>query len=200
MSSKITIFLLSVFLLAATYSSEAQQRAKVPRIGVLCQGSCESPLYNVLWQGLRTIKHIEGDSILIEKRSMEGRQERLPDFVADLLRLKVDVILAAGSMELSQAVKIATKTTPTVFVTAGDPVSAGLVSSFARPGKNITGLTGLNTDLDGKRLALLKEAIPRVKRLAVLFNPTDPAAVVVRKPNAKGRKAGGFTGRSTAQI
>jgi putative ABC transport system substrate-binding protein len=82
-------------------------------------------------------------------------------------------------MELSQAVKTATKTTPTVFVTAGDPVSGGLVSSFARPGKNTTALTTLNTDLDGKRLALLKEAIPRVKRVGILFNPTDPAAAAI---------------------
>jgi putative ABC transport system substrate-binding protein len=179
MSSKITILVLSIFLLASAYSSEAQQRAKVARIGVLCQGNCESPLYNALWEGLRRLGYIEGHNILIEKRAMEGRQERLPDFVADLVRLKVEVILAAGSMELSQAVKRATKTTPIVFVTAEDPVIAGLVSSFARPGGNITGLTGLNTDLDGKRLALLKETIPRAKRVAALHNPADPTSAAI---------------------
>jgi putative tryptophan/tyrosine transport system substrate-binding protein len=179
MSSKITILVLSIYLLASAYSSEAQEPAKIARIGVLCQGNCESPLYNALWEGLRRLGYIEGHNILIEKRDMEGRQERLPDFVADLVRLKVDVILAAGSLELSQAVKRVTKTTPTVFVTAEDPVIAGLVASFARPGGNITGLTGLNTDLDGKRLALLKETIPRAKRVAVLHNPSDPTSAAI---------------------
>src|SRR5215475_8589629 len=122
MSSKITILVLSIFLLAPAYSSEAQQPAKIARIGVLCQGNCESPLYNALWEGLRRLGYIEGHNVLIEKRAMEGRQERVADFVADLVRLKVEVILAAGSMELVQAVKRATKTTPTVFVTAEDPV------------------------------------------------------------------------------
>jgi putative tryptophan/tyrosine transport system substrate-binding protein len=179
MSSKITILVLSIYLLASAYSSEAQEPAKIARIGVLCQGNCESPLYNALWEGLRRLGYIEGHNILIEKRDMEGRQERLPDFVANLVRLKVDVILAAGSLELSQAVKRVTKTTPTVFVTAEDPVIAGLVASFARPGGNITGLTGLNTDLDGKRLALLKETIPRAKRVAVLHNPSDPTSAAI---------------------
>jgi putative ABC transport system substrate-binding protein len=188
MSSKITILTLSIFLLAPACSSDAQQRAKVARIGVLCEGNCESPLYNALREGLRRLGYIEGHNILIEKRAMEGRQERLPDFVADLVRLKVEVILAAGSMELSQAVKRATRTTPTVFVTAEDPVSAGLVTSFARPGNNLTGFTSLNAELDGKRLALLREVMPRIKRVAVLSNPADPATAAmwrVTEPTAR---------------
>ena len=149
-------------LLAGAASAETQQPAKIPRIGLLYQGSCTSSVYKALRQGLRDLGYIERQNLLIEERSLENRYERLPDLVADLVRLKVDVILAAGSTELPQAVKNATKMTPIVFVTNDDPVRAGLVTSFPRPGGNMTGFTSLNAELDGKRLELLKETMPQV--------------------------------------
>jgi ABC-type uncharacterized transport system substrate-binding protein len=187
MSSKITIFWLSIFFLATAYSSDAQQVTKVHRIGLLCQEACNNSLYNTLRQRLVELGYI-GQNILIEDRAVENRYEKLPDLVAGLLRLKLDVILTGGSTELPRAVNNATKTVPIVFVTAEDPVSAGLVTSFARPGNNLTGFTSLNAELDGKRLALLREVMPRIKRVAVLSNPADPATAAmwrVTEPTAR---------------
>ena len=173
--------LLSTMLAVALFPTVVvaePETEKIRRIGLLCQSNCASSLYNAFRQGLRDHGYIAGRNILIEERSMENRYERLPDLVADLIRLKLEAIVVGGSVELPQAVKNATKTIPIVFVIADDPVRAGLVTSFARPGENITGFTGISTELDGKRLELLQEIMPRVNRVATLFNPIDSAAAV----------------------
>jgi putative ABC transport system substrate-binding protein len=147
------------------------QQPKVPRIGFLSGGSpTTSPArYDVFRQGLRELGYVEGKNITIEYRYAEGKLERLPDLAAELVRLKVDVIVAIGPAIL--AAKKASSAIPIVFAGAPDPVGAGIVSSLARPGGNITGLSVMAPDLDGKRLELLKEAFPKVVRVAFLWGP-----------------------------
>jgi putative ABC transport system substrate-binding protein len=150
----------------------AQAPARVPRIGFL---SPFSPSDTALWYqafrlGLRDIGWVEGKNISIEYRHAEGRSDRLPDLAADLVRLKVDVIVAAASPAALAAQK-ATKTIPIVMASAGDPVALGLVESLARPGGNVTGLSQMGPELAGKRLELLKEMVPKLSRVAVLWNP-----------------------------
>ena len=124
---------------------------------------------------LRERGYIEGQNITIEYRYAEGKLDRLPELAAELVRLKVDIIVVAGGSRWIQAAKNATKTIPIVMTGGGtDPVEAGLVESLARPGGNVTGLTNLTGDLGGKRLELLKEAVPKVARVAVLYDPTIP--------------------------
>jgi len=124
-------------------------------------------------QGLRELGYVEGQNIVIERRYSEGRYERLPGLAAELVRLKVDVIVAVGGPP-PHAAKDATSTIPIVMTNHGDPVGTGLVASLARPGGNVTGLSTVNPDLVGKQLQLLKEAVPRLSRVAVLSNPTHP--------------------------
>jgi putative ABC transport system substrate-binding protein len=121
-------------------------------------------------QGLRELGYVEGQNIILDERWAEGRVERLPDLVADLVRLKVDVLVVASTPG-ALAAKSATQTIPVVMVNVGDPVGSGLVASLARPGGNLTGLSLLNPELHGKRLQLLKEVLPKVSRVAVLTNP-----------------------------
>ena len=150
---------------------EAQQPVKIPRIGILIAGSASS--YSARVEGfrrrLRELGYVEGKNIVIEYRYAEGKFERLPDLAAELVRLKVDVIVTTGPAIL--AAKKASPTIPIVFAAAGDPVGSGLVSSLARPGGNITGLSLNAPDLDGKRLELLKEAFPKIARVAFLWEP-----------------------------
>jgi putative ABC transport system substrate-binding protein len=150
----------------------AQAQAKVRRIGLL---SAYSPSDEALWhqafrQGLRDHGWVEGKNISIEYRYAEGRLDRLPDLAADLVRLKVDVIVASAPTE-ALAAKKATRAIPIVMAVAGDPVALGLVESLAHPGGNITGLSTLAFELVGKRLELLKEIVPKLSRVAVLWNP-----------------------------
>ena len=156
-------------LLALRVPAEAQQPARILRIGILIAGSASSNSARVeaLRQRLRELGYVEGKNIVIEYRYAEGKLERLPDLAADLDRLKVDVIVTAGPAIL--AAKKAIPTIPIVFGSASDPVGSGLVSSLARPGGNITGLSVMAPDLDGKRLELLKEAFPKVARVAFLW-------------------------------
>ncbi len=150
----------------------AQQPVRIPRIGILVVASASSTLLRVeaLRQRLRELGYVEGKNIVIEYRYAEGKRERLPDLAAELVRLKVDVIVASAPAAILAAKK-ASPTMPIVFGVASDPVGDGLVSSLARPGGNITGLSLMSPDLDGKRLELLKEAFPKVARVAFLWQP-----------------------------
>jgi putative ABC transport system substrate-binding protein len=152
---------------------QAQQPARIPRIGILMptSGSVFPARVQAFRQRLREHGYVEGKNILIEYRDAEGKGERLPDLVAELVRLKVDIIVTVGP-GATLAAKKASGTIPIVFASASDPVGTGLVSSLARPGGNITGLSLMVPDLDGKRLELLKEAFPKVARVAFLRNPS----------------------------
>ena len=162
-------------LLAAPLAAGAQVPGKVPRIGFL---STFSPADSPRWlqgfrQGLRDLGYTEGHNIAIEYRYAEGRLERLPDLAAELVRLKVDVIVSENT-PASLAAKQATATIPIVMMIVGDPVGSGLVASLARPGGNVTGMSVQLPELDAKRLQLLKEVVPKASRVAVLWNPTSP--------------------------
>ena len=153
---------------------------KVTRIGYLSSvsPSSESARAEGIRLALRELGYIEGQNIAIEYRYSEGRTDRAPELAAELVRLKVDIIVVAGGIHWIAAAKNATKTIPVVMVGAGnDPVEASLIESLARPGGNVTGLTNLVGKLGGKRLELLKEAIPKITRVAVLYEPATPANV-----------------------
>jgi putative tryptophan/tyrosine transport system substrate-binding protein len=163
---------LSALLLVLSVSAEAQQPGKIPRIGILpSSGDAHNPGIEVkaFQQGLRDLGYIEGKNIVIEYRYVERKVERIPSLVAELVQLKVDV-LVVGSPGAVQEAKRATKTIPIVMVITQDPVAAGYVDSLARPGGNITGLTRLTRDLAGKRLELLKEAVPTTSRVGVIWS------------------------------
>jgi putative ABC transport system substrate-binding protein len=163
---------LALSLLAAPLAAEAQQAAKVARIGHLSPNLAASPnLRDAFLQGLRDHGYVEGRNVVIEYRDAEGKLERLPALAAELVALKVDVILAEGGTLGPRVAKQATTTIPIVFAGAGDPVGSGLVTSLARPGGNVTGVSSLNPELIGKRLELLKQAVPGVDRIAVLRQP-----------------------------
>src|SRR5712691_7798357 len=158
-------------LLAAPLAGEAQQAAKVARIGYLASNLTASPhVREAFRQGLRDLGYVEGRNLVIEYRDAEGKVERLPTLAAELVALKVDVILVPGTLP-ALAAKQATKTIPLVFAAVGDAVTDGLVASLARPGGNITGLSALTPELVGKRLEQLKQAVPGVSRVAVLWQP-----------------------------
>ena len=180
MKKKITVLTLCAMLLALSYSASAQQPKKVPRIGYLSSGgpASESIRSEPIRAALRDLGYIEGQNIAIEYRYGEGERDRAPELASELVRLKVDVIVVAGGYSWVRAVKNATKTIPIVMVgQASDPVEAGLVESLARPGGNVTGVTLLTRELGGKRLELLKEAVPKLARVAVLYDPSNPPSV-----------------------
>jgi putative ABC transport system substrate-binding protein len=158
-------------LLAAPPAAEAQQAAKIARIGYLGR-KANSHLLAAFLQGLRDLGYVEGRNVVIEVRDAEGRNERLPALAAELVALKVDVIVAPSTPG-AMAAKQATKTIPVVFTALSDPVTSGLVTSLARPGGNITGVSFLAPEQVGKRLERLKEAVPGVSRVAVLWQPGD---------------------------
>ena len=158
-------------LLAAPLAAEAQQAAKVARIGYLSTNLAALPNRpEAFRQGLRDLGYVEGRNLVIEYRYAEGKVEQLPALAAELVALKVDVIVASGTLA-ALAAKQATSTLPIVFSPAGDPVGSGLVTSLARPGGNVTGLSAFAPELVGKRLELLKQAVPGVSRVAVLWQP-----------------------------
>jgi len=168
---------LAAGLLAAPVAADAQSAGKVFRIGYLGSGSSTSNphLPGAFRQGLRELGWIEGQNIVIEYRFAEGRLDRLPDLAAEVVRLKVDII-AASPTPAALAAKNATGTIPIVFTSVPDPVGLGLVASLARPGGNVTGLTySVGFNIFGKDLELLKEAVPKVRRVAVLSNPASPS-------------------------
>ena len=158
--------------------AEAQQSAKIPRLGYLMALSHDqSSDLKAFRQGLAALGYVEGKNIVIEYRSAEGKLDRLPALAAELVAFKVDIIVALNPPS-ARAAKNATKTIPIVMRSTDDPVTSGLVDSLAQPGGNITGLTSVSTDLIGKRLEILKEALPRTSRVAVLRNPTAPDAAL----------------------
>jgi putative tryptophan/tyrosine transport system substrate-binding protein len=158
--------------LAAPLAAGGQQATKVPRVGVLDY----SPAWEPFRQALRELDYVEGQNIAIEYRSTEGRQELLREHATELVRLKVDVIVAAGTPSTLAAMQ-ATTTIPIVMVSTGDPLRTGLVASLARPGGNVTGNTILGAELSGKRLQLLKDILPNVSRVAFLWNPANTSQV-----------------------
>jgi putative ABC transport system substrate-binding protein len=166
------IITLALGTFVAPLAADAQQAAKVPRVGFLCP-STAGPHLLALQQGLRELGYVEGQSISFELREAEGRLEGLPDLAAELVQLRVDVLVPMGPSAL-RAAKQATSTIPIVMPGAADPVGTGLVASLARPGGNITGLTSLAPELAGKRLELLKEILPGLRRVAVFWNPMEP--------------------------
>jgi putative ABC transport system substrate-binding protein len=172
-------WLFTAFLLVLSHRATAQQPAKIPRIGYLSvyDKTSEASHAEGVRLGLRDFGYIQGQNIAIEYRYAEGKRERYPELVADLVRLRVDLIVLAGGFLPIQAATNATKTIPIVMVGIGaDPVKTGLVESLARPGGNLTGITILDTHLGGKRLELFKESIPKLTRVAVLYDPDVPAA------------------------
>jgi putative ABC transport system substrate-binding protein len=168
-------------LLAVPFSARAQQPKKVPRIGYLSSGNpaTESARAEAIRLALRERGYIEGQNIATEYRYAEGKLDRYPELAAELVRLKVDMIVVAGGFAQIQAAKNATKTIPIVMVGVGiDPVNAGLIDSLARPGGNVTGVTNISGALGGKRLELLKEAVAKLARVAVLYAPANPSSVL----------------------
>src|SRR5215510_4129687 len=181
MKKKITVLTLCAMLFALCVAAETQQPTKVPRIGYLSpsDSATESTLSEAIRRALRELGYIEGQNIAIEYRYAEGKVERFPELVAELVRLKVDIIVASGGTRLVLAAMNTTKTIPIVMVGSGiDPVEAGFAESLARPGGNVTGITTLSRELGGKRLELLKEAVPKVARVAVLYDAASPGIVL----------------------
>ena len=166
---------LALAILSVRFFSEAQQPKKVPRIGYLSYGSVESEKswLAAFQQGLQELGYLEGQNIVIEQRHAAGRSERLPELLAELVRLKVDVLVVAGDPAI-HAAKKATSTIPIVMVTSPDPVGTGLVASLAHPGGNVTGLSDFHAGVVTKRLELLKDVVPSASRVAVLLNPVNP--------------------------
>jgi putative ABC transport system substrate-binding protein len=180
---KFVCYAFCVSLLALSFPARAQQSTRVRQIGFLCPAKCAQPEHDSFRDGLRELGYIEGRDIAITRRAGESIPDRLHALAAELVRLKVDVIVTASTSAI-RAVKQATSTIPIVFASAGDPVATGLVASLAKPGGNVTGITILSPELSGKRLELLKETLPRLSRVAVLSNPANPGGGSVKEIEA----------------
>jgi putative ABC transport system substrate-binding protein len=177
-------------LLAAPFATDAQQPRKLYRIGYLETGVVRPLPWGAFRERLRELGYIEGQTVAFEVRWGDGQLDRLPKLAAELVRLKVDVIVTAGS-PAARAAKNATTSIPIVMATGGDPVGLGLVASLARPGGNVTGLTTLSRELSGKRLEMLREALPRVTRMAILWHRTsDIDALTKRETEAAAQTLG----------
>ena len=172
---KLILSFLTIAMLAIVGLGHAQQPTKVPRIGYLGFSSPSTipTRIEAFRQGLRELGYVEGKNIFIEWRSAEGNADRLPSLAAELVRLKVDIIVTNGPYS-TRAAKAATVTIPIVMAAVGDPVGDGIVASLARPGGNITGLSSVAPELSGKRLELLKEIVPKLSRVAVFGSSTSP--------------------------
>jgi putative tryptophan/tyrosine transport system substrate-binding protein len=178
--TRLVVALLSFALLAAPLGGDAQEPGKVPRVGLLGprNRSGGAAFLDAFLQGLRELGWVEGQNIVIEYRFAEGKLDRLPDLAAELVRLNVDVILATSSPP-AVAAKNATRTISIVMATSADPVELRLVASLARPGGNVTGLSfSVGLEVVGKELELLRETVPKVRRVAVLSNPGNPGNVL----------------------
>jgi len=185
-TTRILCLSLTIVMWVVGATVEAQQPKKIPRAGYLSTGEPASAFESTRAAGirlaLRELGYIEGQNIATEYRYAEGKVDRLPELAAELVRLKVDIIVVSGGDPEIRAAKTATKTIPIVMLGPGvDPVEAGFIDSLARPGGNITGLTNLSIELGGKRLELLKEAVPKVARVAVLYDPVLPSNVRLMK-------------------
>jgi putative ABC transport system substrate-binding protein len=174
-NKKAFYLVLGALLLALSFPVEAQQPPNVARIGFLAAPSRSgmSHLTEPFLQGLREVGYVEGKNIAIEYRWADGKFERLPELAAELVRLKVDVIVAAVT-QASLAAKAATATIPIVMVAVANPVDSGLIASLARPGANLTGTSVMNDEVVGKQLELLKESLPKISHVAALWNPANP--------------------------
>jgi putative ABC transport system substrate-binding protein len=171
---------LTLAILAAPLAAKAQPSAHSPKVGWL-EGSGrpdKEPLHAVFLQGLRELGYVEGQNLVLVRRDMEGQLDRLPALAAELVQLPVDVIVTTGGVPATRAAMQATTTIPIIMAEAGDPVGTGLVASLAQPGGNITGLSTMGSDIIGHRLQFLKEAAPRVTRVAVLYHSPYAASVV----------------------
>jgi putative tryptophan/tyrosine transport system substrate-binding protein len=168
---------------------QARQPPRPHRIGFL--GLAPEPYYDGLRQGLREHGYVDGHNAVIEWRYADGREERLPDLAADLVRLPVDVIVAAG-LAPARAAKAATSTIPIVLGSSNDPVATGLVPSLARPGGNITGITNTSPGLSGKQLQILRDAVPGIARVALLWNAADPGTMLAYQGALDGARALGL--------
>lgn len=184
MKEKIFAFVVGSFILGVVCSAPAQQAAKsLPRIGIIVSTGTpgtSSPWFDSFQIGLRDLGYVEGKNILIERGYAEGRLDRMPGLVNKLVQEKVDVILAPNNVAI-RAAKEATKTIPIVIVSSVDPVEAGYVASFARPGGNITGLANLGRDLSAKRVELLKELLPKIARLGIIWDADGPGPAIAFK-------------------
>jgi putative ABC transport system substrate-binding protein len=169
-----------VVLFAVSITAEAQQPKKIHRIGYLSSETAagESTRSEAIRLALREIGYIEGQNIAVEFRYGEGKLDRAPERLAELARLKVDIIVITGGEEWIRAAQNTTRTIPIVMTgTGSDPVEQGLVESLARPGGNVTGITNITKELGGKRLELLKQTIPKLAHVAVLYNPAAPGSI-----------------------
>jgi putative tryptophan/tyrosine transport system substrate-binding protein len=196
MRRKVFGLTLSAMLFALSVSAQAQQPKKIPRIGYLVvnDAATESTRSEGVRLALRELGYMEGQNIAFEYRYAAGKLDRFPELAAELVRLKVDIIVVAGGNTLIRAAKNATKTIPIVMAGAApDPVEAGFVESLARPGGNVTGLALLVSELAGKRLELFKEAVPKLARVAVLYDPALPPNVVQLKEVQAAAPALGLT-------
>jgi putative ABC transport system substrate-binding protein len=206
--------IVALALLAAPLAATAQRAGRTPRVGVLYVGTLQvNRCDEAFREGLAELGYVEGKSVFLEVRSAEGKFDRLRELAAELVRLKVDVIFAPGTV-VAQSTKQATTTTPIVFATAADPIGSGLIEGFGRPGGNLTGLSLIaGPEIAGKYLELLREAVPRVSRMAVIRNPDNPALTPLVKEmevaaRALGveihlldvRKADEFDGAFTAMV
>jgi putative ABC transport system substrate-binding protein len=196
MRKTVISFTLCAILFALCHPVEAQQPTKIPRIGYLAAGdpATESTRAEAIRLAMRERGYIEGQNIATEYRYAEGKLDWFPELAAELVRLKVDVIVVSGGARQVRAAKNATKTIPIVMTGGGlDPVGAGLVESLARPGGNVTGLTNLPVELGGKRLELLKEAIPKLGRVAVLYESTEGSSRELKEVLPTAARALGLT-------
>jgi ABC-type uncharacterized transport system substrate-binding protein len=182
-------------ILAAPLTGQAQQQPKIARIGMLGAQALGPDVDDAFRDGLRQFGYVEGKNISIEWRRVQASAERLPELAADLVRLKVEVIVAANNPAVAAAQK-ATTTIPIVMVLSTDPVHLGFVTSLARPAGNITGLTLQTPELAGKRLELLKDAVPNLTRVAILWDPTEPDVIEIRIWRAHERVSVKRTSRS----
>jgi putative ABC transport system substrate-binding protein len=200
MNKTIAALLGAAATLSVATLAQPQQPKKVPRIGYLSQQepARESTRSEAIRLALRELGYIEGQNIAFEYRYAEGKRDRQPELAAELVRFKVDIIVVTGGDPLIQAARNATKRIPIVMAGIGsDPVEAGHVESLARPGGNITGITRLSRELGGKRLELFKEAVPKLARVAVLYNPTVPSTIrLVKEDLPATARALGLTVRS----
>jgi putative tryptophan/tyrosine transport system substrate-binding protein len=188
------VAVLAVSLLAAPLAADAQQAGKVPRIGFLGVTSpSDRPSHlDAFRQRLRELGWVEGQNIVIDYRYAEGRVDRLPDLAAELVRLKVDLIVASAGTQAATAAKNATETIPIVMIYVRDPVGTGLIASLARPGGNVTGVSGsAGLELFAKQLELLKETVPKIRRVAILSNPDNAYhQLAIREVNVAARSLG----------
>lgn len=167
MSKKVFRFVLCALLFALSFPAHAQQPKKIPRIGIIA--IVPAPHHDAFQQGLRDLGYIEGENIVIERRYAMGNRDKIPEIAAELVGLKMDAIVSVGPATPFAAKSV--KTIPVVMAYSGDPVDAGIVTSLARPGGNITGVTFFAAVLAGKRVELLKETVSKISRVAILANP-----------------------------